>query len=227
MTETGPRHAAPPTHRQVFRLLLTAALAALTAACTVVPSDHAGPASEPAVAAGDPARSFWRDQVHYAYPVKYATVADGRGVSWEIAYMDEYRGGGEREQARTLVLIHGKGANAGSFSQLMGDALEAGIRVIAFDLPNYGKSIPGNLDRPVARTLNDTREAVHTLLVEQLRIDKAKELLRTSNLAIAEVAYSVGYPDNSYFSALFKRAVTLSPKDYRSLVRRKIFKVDI
>lgn len=63
--------------------------------------------------------------------------------------------------------------------------------------------------------------------LQQLRIDKAKELLKTSNLAIAEVAYRVGYPDNSYFSALFKRSVTLSPKDYRSLVRKKIFKVDI
>lgn len=62
--------------------------------------------------------------------------------------------------------------------------------------------------------------------LQQVRIDNAKELLKTSNLSISEIAYSVGYPDNSYFSALFKKIMSLSPKEYRHLVRKKLFKVD-
>lgn len=62
--------------------------------------------------------------------------------------------------------------------------------------------------------------------LQQVRIDNAKELLKTSNLSIAEIAYSVGYPDSSYFSALFKKVISLSPKEYRRLVRKKLFKVD-
>lgn len=62
--------------------------------------------------------------------------------------------------------------------------------------------------------------------LQQIRIDNAKELLKTTNLSVAEVAFSVGYPDSSYFSALFKRLISLSPKEYRRLVRKKMFQVD-
>jgi len=63
--------------------------------------------------------------------------------------------------------------------------------------------------------------------LQQIRLDKAKELLKTTNLNIAEVADQVGYSDNAYFSALFKRQISLSPGEYRRLVRKKIFKLDI
>ncbi len=62
--------------------------------------------------------------------------------------------------------------------------------------------------------------------LQEIRLEKAKELLKTSNLSIAEVAYSVGYPDSAYFSALFRREVSFSPSEYRRLVRKKIFKLD-
>ena len=62
--------------------------------------------------------------------------------------------------------------------------------------------------------------------LQQVRIDNAKELLKTSNLSISEVAFSVGYPDSSYFSALFRKTISLSPKQYRLLVRKKLFNVD-
>ncbi|MAM71157.1 MAG: AraC family transcriptional regulator [Gammaproteobacteria bacterium] len=63
--------------------------------------------------------------------------------------------------------------------------------------------------------------------LQQIRLDKAKELLKTTNLNVSEVADSVGYTDAAYFSALFKRKVSLSPGEYRRLVRKKIFKLDI
>lgn len=62
--------------------------------------------------------------------------------------------------------------------------------------------------------------------LQHIRIENARELLKTSNLSIAEVAFSVGYPDNSYFSAIFRKAISLSPKEYRNLVRKKLFKVN-
>ena len=62
--------------------------------------------------------------------------------------------------------------------------------------------------------------------LQQVRIENARELLKTTNLSISEVAYSVGYPDNSYFSALFRRAISVSPKEYRNLVRKKMFRVN-
>ncbi|MDT8399837.1 MAG: helix-turn-helix domain-containing protein [Pseudomonadales bacterium] len=59
--------------------------------------------------------------------------------------------------------------------------------------------------------------------LQQIRLENAKELLKTSNLSIAEVAFNVGFPNSSYFSALFKKTISLSPRQYRLLVRKKLF----
>ncbi len=59
--------------------------------------------------------------------------------------------------------------------------------------------------------------------LQTLRLDHAKQLLKQSNLVIAEVAGAVGYQDTSYFSELFKRTNSLTPKQYRQLVRDKVF----
>jgi len=120
---------------------------------------------------GDPTKSFWDEQVQYPFPVKYRMGRDNRGIGWEIAFMDEYRGTATKPPV--LVLIHGKGANAGYYSELMKAALAKGFRVIAPDIPHYGKSIPGNRMNPLARTLQDTREAIHEVIVNRLGVKKA------------------------------------------------------
>ncbi len=48
-----------------------------------------------------------------------------------------------------------------------------------------------------------------------LRLNKAKELLRTTSLRSSEIAYQVGYNDPHYFSYLFKKNTGLTPRDYR------------
>ena len=48
-----------------------------------------------------------------------------------------------------------------------------------------------------------------------VRIDKAKMLLRSKNLSVQNIAYSVGYPDPFAFSKIFKKETGMSPSDYR------------
>lgn len=59
--------------------------------------------------------------------------------------------------------------------------------------------------------------------LHELRIAHAKELLKQSNLAISEIADLVGYQDASYFTSLFKKQNKVTPNEYRSLVRNKLF----
>lgn len=47
------------------------------------------------------------------------------------------------------------------------------------------------------------------------RIQKAKEMLKTTDLMIKEVADMVGYEDYNYFSKDFKKIASISPRDYR------------
>ena len=48
-----------------------------------------------------------------------------------------------------------------------------------------------------------------------VRINKAKGLLRLTELNITEIAYEVGYNNSNYFSNIFKKAVGVSAKEYR------------
>ncbi len=47
-----------------------------------------------------------------------------------------------------------------------------------------------------------------------VRISAAKNLLKTTNLAIVEIASAVGFNDSNYFSLMFKKSTGVSPKKY-------------
>ena len=50
--------------------------------------------------------------------------------------------------------------------------------------------------------------------LKKVRIEKAKELILNTDMKIYEVAYSVGYPDQKYFSKVFKEYTGVSAKQY-------------
>ena len=52
----------------------------------------------------------------------------------------------------------------------------------------------------------------------ELRIKKAKRLLKTTDFSVKDIANSVGIGDSLYFSRLFRRKIGFSPTEYR---RRK------
>lgn len=61
--------------------------------------------------------------------------------------------------------------------------------------------------------------------LHQLRIQGAKELLQNTNLSVGDVAYRTGYQDLAHFTRLFKRILGVTPSQYRTTVRAKMFTV--
>lgn len=61
----------------------------------------------------------------------------------------------------------------------------------------------------------ETEQTFKEYLTE-LRINKAKELLRMTALRSADIAYQVGYNDPHYFSSVFKKHTGSSPSEFRS-----------
>jgi two-component system response regulator YesN len=53
----------------------------------------------------------------------------------------------------------------------------------------------------------------------EVRIRRAKELLRSTTLRSSEISYQIGYSDPHYFSYVFRKHTGLSPKEYRQQVQ--------
>ena len=55
--------------------------------------------------------------------------------------------------------------------------------------------------------------------VIQMRLRRAKEMLRSTNLAVLDIANAVGYVSVSRFNSLFRRELGITPSDYRDCFR--------
>lgn len=62
--------------------------------------------------------------------------------------------------------------------------------------------------------------------LQEIRINTARDLLKTSNLSINEIADKVGYQDSGYFTTLFKKQLSTTPNAYRATVRAKLFSAE-
>lgn len=58
------------------------------------------------------------------------------------------------------------------------------------------------------------RQTPHQYLIQR-RIERAKELLRATDMSVHAICYEVGFVSLGSFSSLFRRAVGLSPAAYR------------
>lgn len=51
-----------------------------------------------------------------------------------------------------------------------------------------------------------------------LRIGKAKDIMKNSLMSVKEICYEIGYGDPNYFSRIFKKAVGVTPTEYRDSI---------
>ena len=56
--------------------------------------------------------------------------------------------------------------------------------------------------------------------VLQCRIERAKALLREPSLSIAEIAYEVGFGNQSHMTTVFRKTLQVTPKVYRQQVKK-------
>ena len=64
---------------------------------------------------------------------------------------------------------------------------------------------------------NETGTTVRDYILN-IRIKKAKELMKDNNYKIIDIAIAVGYQDASHFNRAFKNITGMSPKRYRQLL---------
>jgi len=54
-------------------------------------------------------------------------------------------------------------------------------------------------------------------LINERVLQEAKVLLKSTNLAIAEIAWSLGFEEPNHFSSFFKSRAKITPKKFRQL----------
>lgn len=96
-------------------------------------------------------------------------------------------------------------------------------KIVRFVNDNYNRNVSLN---EIAGEVNVSHTYICTLFrkhknctfseyVIRLRMEKAKELLRSTKLKTYEVSERVGYPNPQYFSILFKKWTGLSPTEFK------------
>ncbi|WEK54710.1 MAG: response regulator [Candidatus Cohnella colombiensis] len=60
----------------------------------------------------------------------------------------------------------------------------------------------------------ETSKTINEYITE-VRLEKAKQLLKNRQLKLYEIAHAIGFTDPNYFSSMFKKAVGLTPSQYR------------
>jgi len=75
--------------------------------------------------------------------------------------------------------------------------------------------------RTLARRITEATGLSPIRFLQQMRVERAVELLASTELTFEEVAFRVGYSDASTLRALIKRHTGLGPREVRSRIRRR------
>jgi AraC-like DNA-binding protein len=95
--------------------------------------------------------------------------------------------------------------------------ITANLKESDFDMPQL-EQILGMSRSQVFRKIKAITGESTISLIRNTRLQKAKELLATTQLSISEVAYSVGFTAPNYFARSFIEAFGLTPSDYRKSI---------
>lgn len=85
-----------------------------------------------------------------------------------------------------------------------------------FTLDNLSRSLnysTAYLSRLIKKSTGQT----FSELLQDMRLEKARQLLRETDSKVSSVAQQVGYNDVSYFISVFKKKTGVTPSEYRSL----------
>jgi AraC-like DNA-binding protein len=99
--------------------------------------------------------------------------------------------------------------------------LKAALRTYLDEhVPNIPEAaeIVGTSLRTLQRELSSA-DLTYSKLIDQVRYEKAADLLRGTDAKIIDVAYSVGYTDPSHFTRSFRRIAGVTPHEFREASR--------
>lgn len=140
------------------------------------------------------------------------------------------------ERLIALFQIIQKLSASNAFEPLSKNSLESHVNemdgkrlndVFEFILENYTREIPSEEVAAVAnltqqsfcRFFKRSTRKTFVVFLNELRIDKATQLLRDQGVSIAEISYQVGFNNLSHFNRQFLRVKKMTPSSFRSKLK--------
>ncbi|HNX27739.1 MAG TPA: AraC family transcriptional regulator, partial [Phycisphaerae bacterium] len=104
------------------------------------------------------------------------------------------------------------------------DDIERGMNYME---EHYGEDITrgqaadeaGMSESHFARLLKEKTGLSFTDFLNQVRLDRAAELLRKTDRGLMQIALDTGFSDQSYFTRVFRKIMKLTPGQYRTKFR--------
>ena len=85
------------------------------------------------------------------------------------------------------------------------------------EIPGRLYTLSGVPQRTLKRRFKTATGTTLIDYLQNLRVEEAKRLLETGQIAVDEISVEVGYEDPSFFRRLFKRRTGLTPSQYRRM----------
>jgi pimeloyl-ACP methyl ester carboxylesterase len=162
----------------------------------------------PALSADVPTEAYDPEATSFAYPFPVASFEfESQRQKLRMAYLDAAP---EKPNGHTVLLLHGKNFNAGTWATTIASLRHAGFRVIAPDQIGFGKS-----SKPERYQFSFTQLAANTrALLASLGIERSVVVGHSMGGMLA-VRYAVAYP------AATERLVLVNPiglEDYAAFI---------
>lgn len=74
-------------------------------------------------------------------------------------------------------------------------------------------------EKHFVRLFKETMHCLPTDYLTSLRLQNARELLRTESVSITDIAIRCGFNDGNYFARIFKKQYHMTPREYRKAAR--------
>jgi branched-chain amino acid transport system substrate-binding protein len=150
-------------------------------------------------------------QLKYRYTREWSCLQDQEALcSWTVRAFRE-----------TMDLLHGGQRERGS------GLLKSILRFIE---AHFAEDL--SVDRVAREVCLSPSRLIHRMktqyglklsdCIATVRIDKAKALLRETNMSISEIALEVGYQDQGYFTKVFKRCLNDTPMKFRDASQKNL-----
>lgn len=156
-------------------------------------------------------------------------ITTGGASSWQdlaLYLIGRFCGAEEAARVARLFLLGDRGYGQLPFASMArprqhSDAVITKIQAWLVD--NYATANPvsvlvgrsGLSERSFKRRFSAATGYTPVEYVQALRIEEAKQMLETENMAIEDVSVAIGYEDPTFFRRLFKRRTGVTPAQYR------------